>query len=159
MSLFLFTVLCLITSYNWLPYPHLFVFRWRWYLRWLLGPFQGVTQFSRVSPMLSRRYACSVAQSCPTLCDLMNSSLPGSFVHGISQARILQWVAISSPRGSSRPRDRTHGSCICCIGRQILYHCSTWEAPKEVYILLNFFVFVSLSCLLLREVLVKNLEG
>ena len=122
MSLFLFTVLCLINSYNWLPYPHLFVFRWRWYLRQWLGPFQGVTQFSWVSPMLSRRYACLVAQSCPTLCNLMDSSPPGSFVHGISQARILEWVAISSSRGSSRPRDRTHVSCICYIGRQILYH-------------------------------------
>ena len=47
------------------------------------------------------------------LCDSMDCSLPGSSVHGILQARILEWVAISSFRGSSRPRDRTRGSC--CI--------------------------------------------
>ena len=44
------------------------------------------------------------AQSCLTLCDPMDSSLPGSSVHGISQARILHWVAISFFRGSSGPR-------------------------------------------------------
>ena len=45
-------------------------------------------------------------------------------VHGISQARILQWLAISFSRGSSRSRDWTH---VFCIGRHILYHCVTWE--------------------------------
>ena len=50
--------------------------------------------------------------SCLTLCDHMIYSLPGSFVHGIFQARILEWVAISSSRGSSRLRDRTQISCI-----------------------------------------------
>ena len=53
-----------------------------------------------------------VAQSCPTLCDPMSCSLPGSSVHGISQARILEWVAASFSRGSSPPRDRTCASCI-----------------------------------------------
>ena len=46
-----------------------------------------------------------VTQSCPTLCDPVDCSLPGSSVHGIRQARILEWVAMSSSRGSSRPRD------------------------------------------------------
>ena len=46
-----------------------------------------------------------VAQSCPTLCDPTDCSLPGSSVHGILQVRILEWVAISFSRGSSRPRD------------------------------------------------------
>ena len=46
-----------------------------------------------------------VAQSCPTLCDPVECSLLGSFIHGILQARILEWVAISFSRGSSRPRD------------------------------------------------------
>ena len=59
----------------------------------------------------------------------MNCSLPGSFVHGIFQVRILEWVAISYPRGSSQSWDLTSISCISCIGRQILYHCATWEAP------------------------------
>ena len=53
---------------------------------------------------------------------------PGSSVHGILQARILEWVDISYSRGSSQPRDWTHVSCIFCIGRQIVYHWATWEA-------------------------------
>ena len=66
---------------------------------------------------------CVYAQLCPTLCDPMDCSPPGSSVHGISQARILEWVAIFYSRESSWPRDWT---CISCIGRQILYHCATW---------------------------------
>ena len=46
-----------------------------------------------------------VTKSCLILCDPMHCSLPGSSVHGILQMRILEWVAISSSRGSSRPRD------------------------------------------------------
>ena len=70
----------------------------------------------------------SVAQSCPTLCDPMDYSPAGSSVHGISQAGILEWVAISCSRGSSQPRDQTCISRISCIGRRILFHCATWEA-------------------------------
>uniref|UniRef100_A0A8C6E430 Cytochrome c oxidase subunit 5A, mitochondrial n=1 Tax=Moschus moschiferus TaxID=68415 RepID=A0A8C6E430_MOSMO len=47
----------------------------------------------------------SIAQSCPTLCDPVDCSLPGFSVHGILQARILEWVTISFSRGSSQPRD------------------------------------------------------
>ena len=47
-------------------------------------------------------------QSCPTLCNLRDCSPPGSSIHGILQARILEWVATPSSRGSSRPRDQTH---------------------------------------------------
>ena len=53
-----------------------------------------------------------VAQSSPTLCNPVDCSPPGSSVHGILQARILEWVAISFSRGSSQPRDRTQVSCI-----------------------------------------------
>ena len=53
-----------------------------------------------------------VAQSCPPLCDPIDCSLLGSSVHGISQTRILEWVAISFSRESSRPRNQTHVSCI-----------------------------------------------
>ena len=52
-------------------------------------------------------------------------SPPASSVHGILQARILEWVVISFSRGSSQPRDQI---CISWIGRQILYHWATWEA-------------------------------
>ena len=51
-------------------------------------------------------------QSCPALCDPMDCSPPGSSVHGISQGRIPEWVAISFSRGSPRPRDRTRTSCL-----------------------------------------------
>ena len=53
-----------------------------------------------------------VAQSGPTLGDPMDSSPPGSSVCGISQARILEWLAISISRGSSRLTDETHVSCL-----------------------------------------------
>ena len=54
---------------------------------------------------------CLVALLCPALCDPMDCSPPGSFVHGILQARILEWVAMPSSRGSSQPRDRTLQHC------------------------------------------------
>ena len=68
------------------------------------------------------------AQLFSTLWDPMDSIPPGSSVHGIFQPRILEWVAISYSKGPSQPRDQTWISCISCIGRQILYHCATWEA-------------------------------
>ena len=64
----------------------------------------------------------SSLQSGPTLCDPMDYSPPVSSVHGILQARILEWVAMPSFRGSSQPRDQTCISYISCIDRQILYH-------------------------------------
>ena len=72
--------------------------------------------------------ACSVPQSCTTLCDLMDCKLPDSSVHGISQARILEWVAISFSRGSSQPRDN-------------LCHLSLYVTKR----VLNFFYTVSNS--------------
>ena len=51
-------------------------------------------------------------QSCPTLCDPLDCGLPGSSVHGIPQARILEWVAMPSSKGSFQPRDQTSASCI-----------------------------------------------
>ena len=74
--------------------------------------------------------ACPCTQSCLTLCYPMDYSLSGSSVHGILQARILEWVAISYSRGSSRPRYQTCISYISCIGRQILCH---WEAHSLEY--------------------------
>ena len=56
-------------------------------------------------------------QSCLTLCDPMDYSLPGSFAHGILQTRIPEWVAICFSRGPSQPRDQTHVSYVSYIGR------------------------------------------
>ena len=53
-----------------------------------------------------------IAQLCPTLCDLMDCSLPGFSVHGILQARILEWVAVPFSRESSQPRNQTQVSRI-----------------------------------------------
>ena len=63
--------------------------------------------------------------SCTWLCNPMDCSPTGSSVHGTLQARILEWVAISFSRGSSRHIDQTSVSCVSWIGRWILYHCTT----------------------------------
>ena len=67
-----------------------------------------------------------VTQSCPTLCDPMDCSLPRSSIHRIFQARILEWVAIAFSRGSSQPRDQTRVSHI--VGR-----CFTVWATREAW--------------------------
>ena len=68
-----------------------------------------------------------IAQSCLTLCNPMDHSPPGSSVHGILQATILEWVAISFSRGCSTPRDQT---CISYIGWQITTE--PWVKPHTV---------------------------
>ena len=78
---------------------------------------------------------------CLILCSPIDWSSPGSSVHEISQGRILEWVAISSSRGSSRPRDQTLVSCVFCFGRQILYHKRRWQAP--VCVRVHFLAFYS----------------
>ena len=84
---------------------------------------------------------CFVAQLCLTLCDPMDGSPPGSSVHGISQERILEWVVISSSRGSSWPRDRIR---VSCIGRWFF----TAEPPGKPH---SVIVVQSLSCVRLFE--------
>ena len=69
-------------------------------------------------------------QLCPTLCDPMDCSPPGSSVHGTFLARILEFVAMSSSRGSSQHRDQTRISYASCIGRPILYHQRHLESPS-----------------------------
>ena len=59
---------------------------------------------------------CMHAQSRPTLCDPMDYTPPGSSVHGIFQARILEWIAISFSRRSSQLRDQTCVPCVSCFG-------------------------------------------
>ena len=88
-----------------------------------------------------------VAQSCPTLCDPMDCSLPGSSIHGILQATVLEWVAISCSRGSSWPRDRTQVSHIA--GR----HFNLWatrEAPFciEYESMNDFYLFIYFALLI-----------
>ena len=68
-----------------------------------------------------------VTQSCPTLCDPMDYSPPGSSVYEIFQARILEWIAIPLSRGSSQPRDWTQVSCTA--GRFF----TNWEAHIHTF--------------------------
>ena len=73
------------------------------------------------------QYSCVHTQSRLTLWDSMDCSLPGSSVHGIFLARILEWVAIFYSRGSSQSMDWTFIPYVSCIVRQISYHCATCE--------------------------------
>ena len=83
------------------------------------------------SPWMNCLLPCLVPKSCPTLCDPMDCSLPGSSVHRILQARILECVVIPSPGESSRLRDWT---LISWISRRILYDWATREALSHVSI-------------------------
>ena len=78
----------------------------------------GVTELNKTES--------EVAQSCLTLCDPMDCSLPGSSIHGIFQARVLEWVAISFSRGSSRPEDET---CVSPIVGRCFYRLSHQGSP------------------------------
>ena len=91
-----------------------------------------------------------VTQLCLTLCDPMNCSPPGFSVHGIIQARILEWVVISFSRGSSQPRDRTHVSCIAGRFFTTLSYQSGWkplaigQAPGPLLNVLHVFIHLLL---------------
>ena len=82
-----------------------------------------------------------VVQAFLTLCNPMDCSLPDFSVHGIFQARILEWVTIFFSRRTSQPRDRTHTFCASCINKQILHHwATTWlirvySLPINMYLL------------------------
>ena len=109
-----------------------------------------------------------LTQSCPTLCDPTDCSPPGFSVHGIFQARILEWVAVFFSRGSSQPRDRTQVSCIAGKhfnalshqGSPLLVHSNSLLFWKMEGVLHNstywifcapfdkFFSFLTLACIL-----------
>ena len=85
-----------------------------------------------------------------TLCDPMDCNPPQSSVHGIHQAIILEWVAMCSSRGSSRPRDRTRVSYISCTGRWVLYHYHHLGSPLVYYSVSKYLVsslFLNFICL------------
>ena len=81
--------------------------------------FKRIQDINRIPP-------CNVVHAkllqCPTLCNPVDCIPPGSSVHGVLQARILEWFAMLSSKVSSRPRDQTHVSYVSCIGRWVLYH-------------------------------------
>ena len=101
------------------------------------GLFRGMDMFiTLIAVVVSWVYTCKNLSSCrvcvhvhakllqsrQTLCNSMDYSSPGSSVHGILQAVILEWVAMPSSRDSSWPRDWTRVSYVSCIGRQVLCH-------------------------------------
>jgi len=90
-----------------------------WRISWAEEPgglqsigLQSWTRLKQLGGSSSRYESVLVTQSYPSLCDPMDYSLPGSSVHVIFQARILEWVAIPFSRGSSQLRDQTQVSCI-----------------------------------------------
>ena len=99
------------------PVPQLL---WNWVFPWERGADD-------------KNYKCNVVvllSSVWPFCESMDFSPPDSSVHEISQARILEWVAISLSRGSSWPRDQTHISCGSYLARRLLYNWATREAGK-----------------------------
>ena len=73
---------------------------------------------------------CLVTKSCPTLCDPMDCSPPGSSVYRFSQRRILEWVAISSFRGSFWTKNQTRISCVSCIAGRFFAWWVSLESSK-----------------------------
>ena len=86
-------------------------------------------------PVKGKRFVCLCvlsAQSCLTLCDSVNRTPPSSSVHGISQARMLVWGAISYLRGSSWPRDQTFVSCVPALADRF-FTTLLWYSPRGEY--------------------------
>ena len=88
----------------------------------LSAPVQMLWVMTLTDTSVSSICVCLVTQSCLTLCDPLDCSPPGSSVHGIFQAKMLEWVAISCSRGSCWPRGWTRIYCVSDTGRQILDH-------------------------------------
>ena len=114
---------------------------------------QRQNQGTRTSsgPSSTNQMGKQTAHSC--LCSVVSDALgphglkPARFLcHGTSQARILEWVAISSSRRSSQSRDQTHFSCITCIGRKTLCHQATWEAQALIKLARRVAVLRSKQC-------------
>ena len=95
-----------------------------WGLQYLQNSSQDMAQNITSSPCMC---VCAKSlQSCLTLRDPMDCSLPGSSVHGILQERMQEWVASSCSRGSSQPRDRTR---VSCMASGFFTPGATWEPP------------------------------
>ena len=86
-----------------------------------------------------------VTQSCPTLCDPVDCSPPGSSLHGVLQARTVEWVVFSSSRGSFQPRDWTQVSCIASG----LF--TTWATRADVHSIQYYAILNSVLCNMLSS--------
>ena len=116
-------------------------------LIWLLDQYSNA-----ISCMVGLEWS-EVAQSCPTLCDPMDSSLPGSAIHGVFQARILEWAATSFSRGSSQPRDRTWVSCIAdrCFTVWATREAHSRTDATQIYTENNFLDFLSSNSSIMNQ--------
>ena len=99
---------------------------------WSISRVSMVTGRWALSPRCVR--ACSVTQWYPTFCHRVDCSPLGSSLHGIFQARILEWGAISFSRGSSQPKGQNCISCISGIAGDTLLPCASWEALVTIVI-------------------------
>ena len=125
LSIFLFDAV--VNNYFYLYFSIWLLITSTWKYNWLL-----YSDF-----VFWRKMKVLVAQPCPTLCDLMDCSPPGSSALGILQARVLGLVAIPFSRGSSRPRDRTHVSHIS--GKFF----TIWATREAETLLMNLLVLVA----------------
>ena len=125
------------------------IFHMVMYVSMLFSPYIPLSTFPNPTPcpyVCSREAYCyrlACAQFCMTLCDLMDYSQPGSSAREIFQARILEWVAISSSGILSNPEIEPV-SCASYIGWQVLYHRANWETCREMLL----FVACDIICLL-----------
>ena len=144
-----FTMLCSFLVYRkWFSYTHTHththIYRYMYIYFHILfpyGPLQSI-EYSSLCYTIGLCWLCilymkvNVAQSCPTLCDPVDCSPPGSSVLGILQPRILEWVAIPFSRGPSRPQDRTG---ICFIAGRFLQ--LSYQGSPFIYI------YISILCI------------
>ena len=96
--------------------------------------------------MINSQSVCLVTQSCPTLCDSMDCSPPGSSIHGIFQARILERVAVSFSRASSRPRTETSSTALQADSLPLSHQGSAFLTFIYVRIYALRCVYFSLDC-------------
>ena len=93
--------------------------------------FQEKVRFHSIGKNISIPHASTLGHLNPVqlFCDPVDCSLPCSPIHGILQARILEWAAMPSSEGSSQPRDPTHVPSVSCFGRRVLHHQHHLRSP------------------------------
>ena len=107
---------------------------WLLHYKWILYSWatREAPSILLTAPHSAGKRESEVAQSCPTLCHPVDCSWPGSIVHGIFQARILEWVFISFYRRSPRPRDQTQVSCIVDRRFTVCHQEILWYPVAEI---------------------------
>ena len=115
-----------------------------------------ISLWGKVKILVTVVSACSAALVVLTLCDSIDCSPSGFFVHGILQTRILAWVAMASSRGSPWPDNRTYNSCISCVaGRFFIHWASFLYQPTPNELASYYFSDFILKFILLQPTLVS----